>query len=46
MNSIRNEFQLLVDQIKVNVDILMVSETEIDNGLRNGIDNRRFQFTK
>ena len=30
INSIRNKFDLLVDQIKENVDIMVISETKLD----------------
>ena len=31
INSIRNKFELLKDQVKVNIDILMISQTKIDD---------------
>ena len=31
INSIRNKFEMLLDQIKGNMDILLVSETKIDD---------------
>ena len=31
INSIRNKFQLLKEQIKANVDTIMISRTKIDN---------------
>ena len=31
INSIRNKFELLSEQIKGNVDVLMISETKIDD---------------
>ena len=31
-NSLRNKFELLVDQVKGNIDVLMISETKIDDG--------------
>ena len=31
LNSIRNKFELLKDQIKGNIDILMISKTKIDD---------------
>ena len=31
INSIRNKFELLSKQIKGNVDVLMISETKIDD---------------
>ena len=36
INSIRNKFHLLVDQIKRNVDIMVVSETKLDESFSNG----------
>ena len=30
INSLRNKFELLVDQVKGNIDDLMISETKID----------------
>ena len=33
INSLRNKFELLVDQIKGNIDVLMISETKIDDSL-------------
>ena len=30
INSLRNKFELLVNQVKGNIDVLMISETEID----------------
>ena len=37
INSLRNKFELLVDQVKGNIDVLMISETKIDDSfpLRN-----------
>ena len=37
INSLRNEFKLLVDQVKRNIDVLMISESKIDDSfpLRN-----------
>ena len=32
INSIRNKFQLLVNQVKGNIDVLIISETKIDYG--------------
>ena len=31
INSLRNKFGLLVDQVKGNIDVLMISETKIDD---------------
>ena len=31
INSIRNKFELLSEQVKGNVDVLMISETKIDD---------------
>ena len=31
INSLRNKFELLVDQVKGNIDVLMISETKIDD---------------
>ena len=31
INSLRNKFELLVDQVKWNIGVLMISETKIDN---------------
>ena len=31
INSLRNKFELLVDQVKGNIDVLMISETNIDH---------------
>ena len=31
ISSIRNKFELLKEQMKGNIDILMISETKIDN---------------
>ena len=42
INSIRNKFDFLVEKIKGNVDILMISETKLDDSLPIGqflIDN-------
>ena len=36
INSIRNKFDLLVDQIKGNVDIMVISETKLDEPFPNG----------
>ena len=36
INSIRNKFDLLVDQIKGNVDIMVISETKLDESFPNG----------
>ena len=36
VNSIRNKFDLLVDQIKGNVDIMVISETKLDESFPNG----------
>ena len=36
INSIRNKFDLLVDQIKENVDIMVISETKLDESFPNG----------
>ena len=41
INSIRNRWTLLVDQIKGNVDVLKISETKIDDSFP---FNRLFQF--
>ena len=35
INSIRNKFDFLVDKIKGNVDIMVISETKLDNTLPN-----------
>ena len=32
INSIRNKFELLSEQIKGNIDVLIISETKIDDG--------------
>ena len=34
VNSIRNKFELLVPQIASNIDVLMISETKIDESFR------------
>ena len=42
INSIRNKFDFLVEKIKGNVDILMISETKLDDSFPMGqflIDN-------
>ena len=31
INSIRNKYELLKDPVKVNIDILMISQTKIDD---------------
>ena len=31
INSFRNKFELLVDQIKGNIDVLIISETKVDD---------------
>ena len=31
MNSLRNKFELLADQVKRNIDVLVVSETKLDD---------------
>ena len=36
INSIRNKFDILVKQITNNVDILMISETKLDNSFPGG----------
>ena len=36
INSIRSKFDFLVDKIKGNVDIMMISETNLDNTFPNG----------
>ena len=36
INSIRNEFDTLVQQITNNIDILMISETKLDNSFPEG----------
>ena len=36
INPIRNKFDSLVDIIKENIDILMISETEVDDSFPNG----------
>ena len=36
INSVRNKFDLLVDQIKGNVDIMVISETKLDESFPNG----------
>ena len=36
INSIRNKFEMLLDLIKGNIDILLVSETKIDDSFPNG----------
>ena len=36
INSIRNKSELFKDQIKGNIDILMISETKIDNTFPHG----------
>ena len=37
INSIRNKFELIPEQVRGNADILMVSETKIDDSFPNGI---------
>ena len=36
INSIRNKFDLLVDQIKENVDVMVISETKLDESFSDG----------
>ena len=36
INSVRNKFELLVDQIKGKVDIMAISETKLDEFFPNG----------
>ena len=36
INSIRNKFNKLVDQIKGNVDIMVISKTKLDDSFPNG----------
>ena len=36
INSIRNKFDFLVDKIKGNVNMMMISETKLDNTFPNG----------
>ena len=36
INSIRNKFEMLSDQIKGNIDVLLVSETKIDDSFTIG----------
>ena len=36
INSIRNNFDFLVDKIKGNIDIIMISETKLDNSFPKG----------
>ena len=31
INSLRNKFELLVDQVKGNIDVIMISERKIDD---------------
>ena len=31
VNSLRNKFELIVDQVKRNIDALMITETKIDD---------------
>ena len=36
INSLRNKFELLVDQVKGNIDVLMISETKTDDSFTLG----------
>ena len=36
INSIRNKFDLLVSQVKENVDVMVISETKLDEFFPNG----------
>ena len=36
INSIRNKFEMLLDQIKGNIDVMLVSETKIDDSFPTG----------
>ena len=36
INSIRNKFDLLVDQVKGNINIMVISETKLDESFPNG----------
>ena len=42
INSIRTKFELLKDQIKGNIDVLMISETQIEDTFPHG---QFFQYT-
>ena len=47
INSIRNKFDSLVDAIKYNIDILIISETKVENSFQDGqffLDDFRFFF--
>ena len=36
INSVRNKFEVLSDQVKGNIDVFVVSETKIDDSIPNG----------
>ena len=42
INSLRNKFDLLTDQIKGNVDVLVISETRLDDSFPTGQNNMPF----
>ena len=44
IESLRNKFKLLIDQVKGNIDVLMISETKMDDSFALGeFCNRWFQ---
>ena len=43
INSLRNKFELFVDQVKGNIDVLMISETKFDDSFPQEFSNRWFQ---
>ena len=36
INSIRNNFEFFVEEINVNIDVLMISETKLDDSFPTG----------
>ena len=36
INSVKNKFEVLSDQVKGNIDVFVVSETKIDDSIPNG----------
>ena len=46
INSLRNKFDILSEQVKGSIDIFMVSETKLDDSFPEGqFFSKRFSFT-
>ena len=43
INSLRNKFALLTHQVKDNIDILMISETKLDESFSKSVVHEWFQ---